>query len=303
MFYLPIAILAYLLNSIAVTVDKFLLIRAIPDPIIYIFYFSALSFLAVFALPFVPIPSPAVLSLASLSTLFWTVGAYLMFTALKSGQIQRVIPVIGTITPIILLFLAAQVNSITNQQTLAIILMVIGLVFLTATDWKGKFSKIELLLETGSAFFFALSYFLLRLAFEQQDPSASLGTSFLTVFIWSKPILLPLGLILLVIPQIRVKILSFLKVKKSPINQNSLLFVFGQISAGISELLLIFSISLANPAIVNSLQGVKYIFLLIFSLILGRRFPAVFRTYFSAKFLTAQILGIAFIVIGLYLLI
>lgn len=294
MTYLPFVLVAYFLNSIAVTVDKFLLIRTIPDPIIYIFYFSALSFLAVFALPFVPIPSFPILSLASLSTLFWTFGAYLMFAALKSGQIQRVIPVIGTITPIILLFLAAQVNSITNQQALAIILLVIGLVFLTAADWKGRFSKIELLLETGSALFFALSYFLLRLAFEQQD--------FLTVFVWSKPILLPLGLILLIIPSIREKVLPFLRPKKGLVNKNSMLFAFGQISAGISELLLIFSISLTNPAIVNSLQGVKYILLLIFSLILGTKLPAVFRTYFSAKFLVSQTLGIALIGIGLYLL-
>lgn len=294
MFYLPFVLVAYFLNSIAVTVDKFLLIRAIPDPIIYIFYFSVLSFLAVLALPFVAIPSLVVLSLASLSTLFWTFGAYLMFSALKLGQIQRVIPVIGTITPLLLLFPATQTSSITNQQALAIVLLLIGLVFLTVFDWKGKIRMFELFLEIGSAAFFALSYYLIRIAFERE--------SFLTVFVWSKPILLPLGLILLSFPQIRVKILSFLKVKKSPINQNSLLFVFGQISAGISEVLLIFSISLANPAIVNSLQGVKYIFLFIFSLILGKKMPAVFKGRFSSTFLVSQALGIAFIGIGLYLL-
>ncbi len=294
MLFLPFTILAYFLNSIAVTVDKFLLIRAIPDPIIYIFYFSAISLLAVFAIPFIPLPSLHLLTLSSASTVFWTMGAYLMFKALKSGQVQRVIPVIGTITPLILLILAAQTQSITIPQGLAITLLVIGLVFLTWSDWKGKFAGIELGLEAGSALFFALSYYLLGLAFDGQD--------FLTVFIWSKPILLPLGIILLIIPSIRRKILPFLQPKKALINQNSILFTFGQISAGVSELFLTFSISLANPAIVNSLQGVKYIFLLAFGLILGRKFPDIFKNSLSAKFFITQIAGITCIGIGLYLL-
>lgn len=294
MNYLPIVIFAYFLNSIAVTVDKFLLSKVIPDPLIYIFYFSLISCLAVFALPFIPPPTAGVLILGSVSTLFWTLGAYLMFRALKSGQIQRVIPVIGTITPLILLIMAAKTNSITLIQGLAAVLLVAGLVFLTLADWKGKTNKAELGMEVGSALFFALSYYLLRLAFD--------SGSFLTVLIWSKLILLPLGVFLLAIPSFRKKILPFLKPKKNLINQNTLLFAFGQLSAGVSELLLIFSISLANPAIVNSLQGVKYIFLLIFSLILGTKLPAIFRTYFSAKFLVSQALGIAFIGIGLYLL-
>lgn len=294
MIFLPFTILAYLLNSIAVTVDKFLLFKAIPDPIIYIFYFSAISLPAVFAIPFVSLPPSSVLILSSASTIFWTLGAYLMFKALKSGQVQRVIPVIGTFTPLILLVLAAQTQSITLSQGLAISLLVTGLVFLTWSDWKGKFGGIEIGLEAGSALFFALSYHLLHLAFEKQD--------FLTVFIWSKPILLPLGVILLIIPTLRRKILPFLRPKKGVVNQSSLLFTFGQISAGVSELLLTFSISLSNPAIVNSLQGIKYIFLLFFGLILGRRFPAIFKNNLSRKFFLTQIVGITLIGIGLYLL-
>lgn len=294
MFYLPFVLIAYFLNSIAVTVDKFLLNKAIPDPIIYVFYFSALSLLLVFVIPFVSLPLFPVLVLASFSTLCWTTGAYLMFKVLKFGQIQRVIPVIGTLTALFLLILAAQTKTITDIQAFAIILLVLGLVFLTLADWKGKVGKLEIFLQLGSALFFAISYFLLRLAFESQD--------FLTVLVWSKPILIPLGAILLIIPSTRNKILPFLKVKKNIVNTNSLLFAFGQVSAGVSELLLVFSISLASPAIINSLQGVKYIFLLIFSLILGTKLPAVFRTYFSANFLVSQALGIALIGIGLYIL-
>lgn len=292
MIYLPFAILSQFFNSIAVTVDKFLLTKTIPDPLIYIFYFSLLSLVAVVATPFVPFPSLQVFILASLSTLFWTFGAYLMFTALKSGQVQRVIPTIGTLTPLFLLFLTGQ--TITQGQYLAITLLILGLVFLTFDQIKGKIIKAELILEIISSLLFALNYYLLSLAFTK--------ASFLTVLVWSRPILIPLGIIFLLVPGIRAKILQFVKPASVQINKGLPLFVFGQISSAVSEVLLFLSISLANPAIVNSLQGIKYIFLIIFSLILGKKFPEIFKNPSSSYFWLGQILGVSLIGTGLYIL-
>lgn len=290
MSYLPFTILSYFLNSIAVTVDKFLLTKTIPDPIIYVFYFSLVSLVMTLAIPFISIPSFQVLLLASASTLTWILGAYLMFKALKSGQVQRVIPMIGTITPLILLILASQTNSISSQQTMAITILISGIVFLTLPDLRGKFIKMEIILEVFSAIFFALSYYLLHLAF--------LKAEFLTVLVWSRPILIPLAILFLVVPVLRKK----LSLYPSGIQKSVPIFIFGQISAGVSELLLVFSISLANPAIVNSLQGIKYIFLLIFSLILGRKYPEIFKNKSSGLFLISQVVGIGLIGLGLYLL-
>ncbi len=294
MSYLPFAILSQLLNSIAVTVDKFLLTKLIPDPIIYIFYFSLVSLVTLVAIPFVPTPTILVFILASTSTLFWTLGAYLMFKALKIGQVQRVIPIIGTITPLVLLILSAQTDSITAVQVLAVIILILGLVFLTLNDLKGKLIKEELLLEFSAACLFAFNYYLLRLAF--------LKMGFLTVLVYTRPILIPLGIILIAIPGIRAKIWLFLKPQTGQIRKGAPLFIFGQVASAASEFLLFFSISLANPALVNSLQGIKYIFLLIFSLILGRKFPEIFQNKFQGYYALSQTLGIAAIGFGLYLL-
>lgn len=246
------------------------------------------------AIPFVSVPSLQIFFLASISTVGWTLGAYLMFKALKSGQVQRVIPIIGTITPLILLILASQTNAITTEQTVAIVVLILGLMLLTLANWRGKLSKAELLLELSSALFFALSYYFLRLAFEKAD--------FLTVLVWSRPILIPLGVIFLIIPTLREKIIQFKNFGSLSLKKTALIFMFGQVSAGVSELLLFFAISLANPAIVNSLQGVKYVFILGFSWLLGKKFPQVFKNQISPLFLISQIVGIALLGIGLYLL-
>lgn len=292
MSYLPFAILAQFLNSVAVTIDKFLLTQTVPDPLIYIFYFSLISSLALFAIPFVQTPAAAMLILASLSTVAWISGAYLMLTALKAGQVQRVIPVIGAATPIFLLLPTFQ--SLSLSQITAIIILIAGLLFLTLEDLAGKFNKKELLLEIISALFFALSYYLLRLAFEKQG--------FLTVLVWSRPVLIPLGILILIIPGLRRKITSFLGSKQNRPGKGIGIFVFGQVSAAASELLLWFSISLASPAIVNSLQGIKYVFLLLFSLILGKKFPDIFKISFKGIAALSQILGVGLVGMGLYIL-
>lgn len=288
--YLFFAILANLLNSIALTVDKFLITKVIPDPLVYVFYFSLISFVALLGIPFTQFPSSQVFILASTSTLSWTLGAYLMFWALKTGQVQRVVPVIGTIIPLILLAISSITGGISPNQTVAVLILVLGLVFLTFQDLRGRLLLKELFLEVLSAIFFALAYLMLREAFLKQD--------FLTVLIWSRPVLLPLGVVIILIPKGREIVLSVTK-QGSNLKKAGLLFVGGQISAGVSELLLLFAISLANPTLVNSLQGTKYVFLLIFAFILGKKYPDIFKRQRGGWQLLTTILGIILIGAGL----
>lgn len=292
--YLPISILAFLLNGISVTVDKFLLSKIIPDPLLYIFYFSMVSLLAIFALPFTHLPNTNVLILSSLSTLLWTLAAYLMFKALKIGQVARVIPIIGSLNPLILFVIGLAGGTILANEAWAIIVLILGLVFLTLPDWKGKLIKSELLLEISSAALFALSYLLLKQAYLQED--------FITVLVWSRFILIPLIAVFLFIPDLRKRAVPSPKQGISMLKKGGILFGFGQVSAGISQLLIFFAISLANPALVNSLQGTQYVFLFILSLILAKKYPQIFKEKYTFFNLITKILGIILISFGLYLL-
>ena len=292
--YLPISILAFFLNGIAVTVDKFLITKTIPDPLIYIFYFSLISFVALLGIPFTSMPTNEVFFLASTSTIFWTTGAYFMFWALKIGQVQRVIPVIGSLIPLFLLAISFPTGGIIQNQAVAVLTLILGLIFLTLPELRGKLLLKELVFEVWSALFFALAYLLLREAFLKQD--------FLTVLIWSRPILIPLGIAILLVPVTREKVLSITK-QAGSLKKAGLLFAGGQAAAGVSEILLLFAISLANPTLVNSLQGIKYVFLLIFALILGRKYPNIFKIQKVGWELLTTVLGIILIGIGLTLLV
>ena len=148
MSHLPFTLIAYLFNAFSVLTNKFLLNKVIPDPLIYIFYISLFSFLAVLALPFTKIPTLQVLILASSSTLLWTLGAYLMFKALKIGQVSRVIPIIGTLIPLILLLFASETNAISSVQVWAVLVLIAGMIFLTLHDiLQGSLNKREIVFE------------------------------------------------------------------------------------------------------------------------------------------------------------
>lgn len=299
MSHLPFTLTAYFFNALAVLANKFLLNRTIPDPLIYVFYISLISFLAVLGLPFTKIPTPQVFAVASASTILWTAGAYFMFKALKIGQVSRVIPIIGTLIPLFLLIFATETQAILITQIWAVLVLVAGMVVLTSFNLSGRLNKWEIIFEVLSGVFFAVSYIILRQAY--------LNLNFFSVLVWSRLILLPFTLIALAIPTLRSKIIaSFLSLssprKRGAINIEGLVFLGGQLGGAISEFLLLFSISLANPALVNSLQGTQYVFIFIFAIILSKKYPNIFKEKYTLLNLISKIMGIILIGIGLYLL-
>ncbi|MBI2593518.1 DMT family transporter [Candidatus Daviesbacteria bacterium] len=296
MNYLIVAILAYLLNAVSVTLDKILLVKRFPNPALYVFYISVFSLAVLFAVPFSKMPPPTVLLIASASTILWTLGAYFMFKALKSGEAIRVIPVIGTLIPIILLFMSSVSGSINLNEVWAIIFLLLGLIFLVFPYLQGKFSFLEVELELTSALFFANSYFLLKLAYE--------GSNFLSVLVYSRLILIPVIFATLIFPFLRKIVFSDSNLHTPAFlwSKTGVLLFIGQASGGISQLLLTFSISLASPAVINSIQGIQYVFLFILGLLFAKKFPSAFHQDLNQSHLAGKIVGIVLIFFGLWML-
>jgi hypothetical protein len=293
--HVPITLTAYFLNGIAVLVDKFLLSHKITHPLIYIFYISLISLVILVLIPFTHVPTLVVFLLASASTLLWTAGLYVMYQALLVGLVTRVIPIIGALIPMMLLIFAITSGDITKSQMLAVTVLIIGIVLLTIFEIRGKMHPKEIQYELVSAFLFAISYTLLRFAYLQDH--------FFTVFIWSRVILVPLGILLLCLPTSRGIILG---TKEKPSfslwSKSGTIFLGGQVAGGISELLLTYSVSLANPALVNSLQGSQYIFLFIASIFLAKRYPQIFAEKHQKWAMVLKVLGIICVGIGLYIM-
>lgn len=218
-----------------------------------------------------------------------------MFKGLQIGQASRVIPVIGTLIPLILLVFYSQVSrEISINEIWAASILTIGLIFLILPHLKGELLGWEIFLEIISSILFAFSYIFLHQAYQ--------GASFLSVFTYSRLILIPVGLILVILPLTRNKIFSQLGTKLKLRSKTGALFIFGQICGGSAELLLTYSVALANPALVNSLQGTQYLFLFIFSIILSKKFPAIYQEKINLFNMTSKIIGLSLVLFGLILL-
>lgn len=294
MIYLPFVLLAYFFNGVAVLVDKFLLTSKVTNPLIVIFYISFFSMFILLLIPFTSSITVSVFVLASLSTIVWTLGATFLYKALQIGLVTRVIPVIGTIIPITLLISAVYTKSITNPEILAVIVLIFGLIFLTIFEWRGKITPKEIFYEVLSAVLFAISYLILREAYLRQD--------FFTVLVWSRVILAPIGILIVLIPASRRIVFSKNENSFSLFSKPGIIFLAGQSAGGISELLITFSVSLATPALVNSLQGSQYLFLFVASLFLGKKFPEIFKEQHTHLKTTLKVIGILCIAFGLYIL-
>ena len=294
MIYLPFVLLAYFFNGVAVLVDKFLLTSKVTNPLIVIFYISFFSMFILLLIPFTSSITVSVFILASLSTIVWTLGATFLYKALQIGLVTRVIPVIGTIIPITLLISAVYTKSITNPEILAVIVLIFGLIFLTIFEWRGKITPKEIFYEVLSAVLFAISYLILREAYLRQD--------FFTVLVWSRVILAPVGILIVLIPASRRIVFSKNENSFSLFSKPGIIFLAGQSAGGISELLITFSVSLATPALVNSLQGSQYLFLFVASLFLGKKFPEIFKEQHTHLKTTLKVIGILCIAFGLYIL-
>ncbi len=295
MHYLPFTLAAYFLNGVSVLVDKFLLSHKITHPLVYIFYISLISLVILIFIPFVHRPTLTVFLLASGSTILWTVGLYMLYKALCVGLVTRVVPVIGALIPILLLIYAASTGAISSREMIAVSVLIFGILFLTLFEIRGKMHPKEFQYELLSAVLFAMSYTLLRSAYLQEQ--------FFTVFVWSRVVLVPLGFLIILLPKSRRIVFgSKDKPSFSLFSKTGLLFFVGQTTGGISELLLTFSVSLANPALVNSLQGSQYIFLFIASFFLAQKFPYVFAEQHARGALISKLFGIVLVAFGLYIM-
>lgn len=103
-----IVIIAYLLNAIAMIVDKALLKKSIPEPIVYTFYIGLLGLIFIpILMPFgFGVPSAYLIVISLLAGIFFIVALLIFFRALKGDDASQVIPVIGGLSPIIIMILA-----------------------------------------------------------------------------------------------------------------------------------------------------------------------------------------------------
>ncbi|MBM3250661.1 MAG: hypothetical protein FJZ07_00235 [Candidatus Nealsonbacteria bacterium] len=314
MNWLIVAISAYFILAVVFLVDKYLLVRAIPDPRIYVFYVGALGILVLILAPFVGfyVPGKTEIILGLLAGAVFIYGLFWFYKTLQIFEPSRVVPAIGGLTPLFtfgLVYLSASDGEVLSFKALmAFVLLVLGSVLVNfkkekLTNLKGlKFSAL-------TAFLFSLSFVLIKYVYLVQP--------FWNGFIWrSIGGFLMAFCFFIFFPEIRREIFKKFVPrplfksgsgarKERPSKRTAVIFLSNQTVAAGATILQNWAIALVPLVyvpLVNALQGSQYAFLFILAVALSIKFPGALKEEISRETILQKIIAITLICGGLALL-
>ena len=308
MSWILLATFAQFLNAIVAVLDKYIVSdeQALPKPFVYAFYSCLLtgSWVVIFALGLIPgvasfgvptfanvePPTLEVLAMAFLAAYTFFFALVSMFDALKRGDASNVMPIIGAVSAItafalnyVLLGTALSENFVVGIATLTI-----GTLLVAQTLPK----RAEVLRVVHSGLFFGLHFITMKGLFDT--------TSFDDGFFWSRLCFVLFALSLLLVPAYYSKISGQ---TASTSARTGVLVVGTKIVAGIAAFLLLKATDWGDVAVVQALDGVKFVFIVLITALFGQLLPnSVVDRDTRPKEVTRKFLYVAVIATGYVLL-
>lgn len=304
MAWIFVAAAGQFINAIVAILDKYIVSdeRVLPRPFVYAFYSCLITggWVFIFALGLIPgmdrlgvpqfsniqTPSIQVVGMAFLAGYTFFMALVGMYTALKRADASDVMPVIGAISALSTfgmsyLFLD---TSLTPNFIWGIVLLSIGTFLVSEMRLKGT----TIMLSFQSGVFFSLHYITLKGLF--------LETSFDDGFFWSRVGFVLFALSLLLVPVYWEKIRQQTQQADA---RGGVLVLLAKILAGIAAFMLLKATDWGSVAVVQALDGLKFVFIIVLTLLFGRYLPQVVgERDFSSKTIIRKTAYIIIISIG-----
>ncbi len=280
MAWVWLAVFGQFLNAFVAVLDKYIVSddSAIPKPFVYAFYSCLLGgvWLAIFAIGSVPFlagtglptitnikfPSLELLAMALLSACSFFLALVSMFGALKHDSPSNVMPVVGSVAAVSSLILSYLFldTTLTDNFIVGILLLAVG-TFLVS---QASFTVSLVLATVHSGIFFALHLVTMKGLFEM--------TSFDNGFFWSRIALVLFALTLLLVPSYIKKIR---KGTEHTTKRGGVIILFNKFIAGVAAFVLLKATDWGDVAVVQALDGLKFVFVLVISYFLTLFIPSL----------------------------
>jgi drug/metabolite transporter (DMT)-like permease len=308
MGWIFLAAFAELLNAIVAILDKYIVTdkNALPRPFVYAFYSCLLTgfWVIVFAFGFIPgfaalgVPSLAhvsfpditVVSMSFLAAYAFFMALVSMYEALKKYDASDVMPAIGAISAISAFAMSfAFLGAVLPPNFIwGMALLSLGTFLLSRVRFNG--SVILSIIHSG--LFFGIHYVTMKGLFMQ--------TNFDNGFFWSRIAFFVFALLLLMVPMYYEKIHAQTKATSK---RTGALVLIAKMLAGVAALLLLKATDLGDVSVVQSLDGLKFVFIILIGLLIGKHLPhTAGENEFDFKTVIRKSLYIAVIFIGFMIL-
>ena len=302
MTWLWITIIAYAILGFVSVVDRYLLSGPLPSPKAYTFYVGSLG---MFVFLLTPIFGLTVLpglemGVAFLSGFLFVAALFFLYSGLHKFEASRVVPAMGGLIPIFTLifsFLVFQEGGMNGIDLIALTLLILGSIIITIERGK-KLTLPSLKFAGGAALLFAFSFVLAKYVY--------LLSSFWSPFVWMRigGFIFAAGIFILS-KELRETLFS--KKTKEPKRKRKTVAVFlgNQVLGAGGSVLQSFAIFLAPAlyiAFVNALEGIIYIFVLIYTALASVFFPRLIHEVFTKKTALQKAVATVLIVAGILIL-
>ncbi len=302
--WLSIALLGNGILAIVGILDKFILSKSVPKPVVFVFYSTIFVLPLFLILPFgwTQIPNTTFDYLVfAISGGCFALGLWAMYTALEKIEVSRVGPLIGAAAPFFILFLSRIFlgEKLSYYALLGALFLIVGcLVISFEKKNQSSIGRGGLWWAALAGLLFAISHVSAKYVYGMYG--------FFDGFVFTK---LPVGVFgaaLLLDPDVRA---IFNKKQKpapgQPPKKNQLLLVAGDMLLGVTATILLqYAMALGSVTLVNALAGVQYALLIVFTALISKFFPNnILKEKFTLQSVIRKGMAVSVIAFGLVLLI
>lgn len=302
-FWILIVAVAHIFYALVFIIDKNILSKSLPHPIVYSFYVGVLGLLILVLLPFgFAIPSFAQAILILIAGAAQVAGWVCMYKALSRAEVSRVVPFIGSFIAIFTLILSRFLigEKLGSEELVAFVFLVLGSLIISAKRRNFMDRSLRAILIYRKTFFsLALLASLLFAIFWVITKYIFLNTSFIPGLIWMRA---GAGLVALtlLIPKKNRKLI-FKKTEKMKSGTAKFVFI-GRFLSVLGALGIYLAVFLGSVTLTNALQGLQYIFILFLAFLLYRKYPSL-KEQFGSEVIVQKLIAIILIGIGLAILV
>lgn len=300
------AIAGHVANGAAFVIDKTLLRKSFKRPATYAGIIGLLGALAIVLLPFgVHAPTPQGFLWISVSGATFILSLWAFFAALARGEASRVVPIIGSLIPILTLagtsvFLGERLN---QAQFIGFGFLILATVILSGGATKSRLTMSTIRMSVLAAVLFAISSVTVKVAYTSDG--------FLTTFAISRLFGAAAALAILWLDAGALKEVRHAffpeRVKKTPRRAHGygavILVVTAQTLGAFGYVGVQYATSLGSASLVNALQAVQYALLMAVAFALHKRAPELLGEDLSVTTVIRKTAAIAVAGVGMWMVV
>lgn len=284
-------VIGQFLNAIVALLDKHI-INSVAKPVVYAFYVSLFSGIAIIMVPFgiVSIPDPMVIYLSLAAAACFITSILLLYSSLVVSSPSEVIPVAGTVAAVSTFGFSYWILGVLlpDDFLLAFVLLILGMLLLS----HFQFTKKSFIFVVLSGILFGASTVIIKKIF-------NIDSSFADGFFWSRMANVVGAGVLLLWPH------NLRAIKKdmrhAPV-KGKLLILNSKLIAGLAFLFILLAINFGDVSLVNALSSIQYVFIMIFAIMFGKNIKKHFGEFKYRDEMIHKVFSTILIVLGFIVL-